>query len=75
MIAGEPLHEKTINGLSVDDPSKTYPDLDLGPYELVRKNDRLEVYRVEDHASGRSFEIWFLVYGDVVSGWDILPTT
>ena len=75
MIADEPLHADTVNGLAVDDPSKTYPALDLGPYELVRKNDRLEVFTVEDRASGRRFEVWFLTYGDVVSGWDILPTT
>lgn len=75
MVAGEPLHDDTVNGLAVDDPAKTYPALDLGPYELVRKNDRLEVFTVEDRASGRRFEVWFLTYGDVVSGWDILPTT
>ena len=54
-----------------DDPSVTYPALDLSGYELVQETDRIRIYNVTDNASGRRFEVLFLVYGGVISGWDV----
>ena len=71
LAAGQLIHEKSVNGMVVDDPSVTYPALDLGGYELVRETDRIRVYNVTDNASGRRFEVIFLVYGGVISGWDV----
>lgn len=71
LVAGEKIHEKSMNGMVEDDPSKTYPDLDLGEYKPVCINDRILVYKVTDRASGRSFDVLFPVYGGLVSGWDV----
>ena len=71
LIAGEPIHEKSVNGMVPDDPSVTYPALDLGNYELARETDRIRVYHVTDNASGRRFEVIFVLFGDIISGWDV----
>lgn len=71
LVAGQPIHEHSVNGMVADDPSVTYPALDLSHYELVRENDRIRVYEVTDNASGRRFEVLFILYGDVISGWDV----
>ena len=71
MVAGEPIHESSVNGMVADDPSKTYQPLDLGEYELVRENERIKVYNVTDNASKKSFEVIFVMYGDIISGWDV----
>ena len=75
LIAGEEIHGKEMNGMSPDDPAKTYPALDLGEYELVSSSDRMLVYRVTDKASGKSVEVFFPVYGDIISGWDVRPVS
>lgn len=72
-IAGVPVHEKSVNGMHPDDPSVTYPALDLGPWEQVSRNDRIAVYKVTDRASGRSFKLLFPIYGELISGWDVRP--
>lgn len=71
LVAGQPIHEKSVNGMVADDPSVSYPALDLGDYEPVRENDRIRVYHVTDKASRRSFEVLFVCYGDIISGWDV----
>jgi hypothetical protein len=71
LVAGQAIHEKSVNGMVADDPSVTYPALDLGDYELIRENDRIRVYQVTDKASGRSFEVLFVCYGEIISGWDV----
>ena len=71
LVAGEPIHEKSVNGMVADDPSVTYPALDLGDYELARETDRIRVYNVTDNASGRRFEVVFVLFGDIISGWDV----
>ena len=71
LVAGEPIHEKSVNGMVPDDPSVTYPALDLGDYELARETDRIRVYNVTDNASGRRFEVLFVLFGDIISGWDV----
>lgn len=73
VIAGEPIHERSINGMVADDPAKVYPALDLGEYELVQENERIKVYKVTDKASGKSLKVIFIVYGEVISGWDVRP--
>ena len=64
MVAGEPIHEYSVNGMVYDDGTKTYPALDLGEYTLVRENERIKVYNVKDNASGKTFDVLFIVYGD-----------
>ena len=71
LVAGESIHEKSVNGMVPDDPSVTYPALDLGDYELARETDRIRVYNVTDNASGRRFEVLFVLFGDIISGWDV----
>ena len=71
MIAGEAIHEKSVNGMIPDDPSRVYPALDLTDYTLVKETDRLKVYEVTDRTSGKTMQVYFVLYGDLVSGWDV----
>jgi hypothetical protein len=71
MAAGEAIHEFSVNGMVPDDPAKVYPALDLTEYELTVDNGRIQKYRVKDNASGKSFDVIFIVYGEVISGWDV----
>ncbi len=71
LAAGEAIHEFSDNGMVKDDPSKVYPALDLTEYELVVDNDRIKKYRVTDKASSTKFDVIFIVYGEVISGWDV----
>ena len=71
LAAGEAIHEFSDNGMVKDDPSKVYPALDLTEYELVTDNDRIKKYRVADKASSTTFDVIFIVYGEVISGWDV----
>ena len=71
LAAGEAIHEVSVNGMAEDDPSKVYPALDLTEYELVVDNDRIKKYRVTDKASSTKFDVIFIVYGEVISGWDV----
>lgn len=71
LAAGEAIHEFSVNGMVKDDPSKVYPALDLTEYELVTDNDRIKKYRVTDKASSTKFDVIFIVYGEVISGWDV----
>lgn len=71
LAAGEAIHEFSVNGMTEDDPSKVYPALDLTEYELIVDNDRIKKYRVTDKASSTKFDVIFIVYGEVISGWDV----
>ncbi len=71
MIANGAIHERSVNGMIKDDLSVTYPALELGEYELVFENDRLRTYRVTDAASGKTLDLLLIVYGDIISGWDL----
>jgi hypothetical protein len=71
LAAGEPIHEHSINGMVADDPAKVYPALDLTDYELTVDNGRIKKYSVTDKASGKKFDVIFIVYGEVISGWDV----
>ena len=71
MIANGAIHERSVNGMIPDDLSVSYPALDLGEYELVFENERLRRYQVTDKASGKTLEVLFVLYGDLISGWDI----
>lgn len=71
LAAGEEIHVRSVNGMVPDDPEKKYPALDLSDYEPVFENDRIKKYRVSDKASGKSFDVIFVVYGEVISGWDV----
>lgn len=71
LAAGEAIHEFSDNGMVKDDPLKVYPALDLTEYELVTDNDRIKKYRVTDKASSTKFDVIFIVYGEVISGWDV----
>ena len=74
LAAGEAIHEFSVNGMTKDDPSKVYPALDLTEYELIVDNDRIKKYRVTDKASSTKFDVIFIVYGEVISGWDVRVT-
>lgn len=71
IIAGQAIHEFSVNGMVEDDLSVSYPALDLGEWELVRENDRIRVYNVTDKASGVRLEVLFITYGQIISGWDV----
>ena len=71
LVAGDPLHGETVNGMAPAVPGKVYPALDLGPYERLSGSDRLARYSVTDRASGKAFEVVFVVQGDVIWGWDV----
>ena len=71
IIAGQAIHEFSVNGMVEDDLSVSYPALDLGEWELVRENDRIRVYNVTDRASGVRLEVLFITYGQIISGWDV----
>ena len=71
LAAGEPIHERSINGMVPDDPTKVYPALDLTEYELYVDNGRIKKYRVTDKASGCVFDVVFTVYGELISGSDV----
>jgi spore germination protein YaaH len=73
LVAGDPLHADTVNGMAPAVPDKVYPALDLGPFEPAEGTERLARYHVTDRASGRSFEVLFVQYGHVISGWDVRP--
>ncbi len=75
MVAGEAIHEYSVNGMVKDDPSKSYPALDLGEYKLIKENERIKVYNVTDNASNKSFDVIFVTYGDIISGWDVRPAS
>ena len=71
MIANGAIHERSVNGMIPDDLSVEYPALELGDYELVFENERLRRYHVTDAASGKTLEVLFILYGDLISGWDV----
>ncbi len=73
VVAGEDIYSKAMNGLAPYDPDKTYPALELGEYKLVRRSDRMLVYQVTDNASGKAVEVFFPIYGGLISGWDVRP--
>ena len=54
-----------------DDPSRVYPALDLSEYKLTKETDRLKVYEVTDRASGKTLQVYFVLYGNIISGWDV----
>ena len=71
VIAGEAIHEKSVNGMIPDNPERVYPALDLSEYKLTKETDRLKVYEVTDRASGKTLQVYFVLYGNIISGWDI----
>ena len=73
LVAGEPVHAETVNGMAPAVPGKAYPALDLSPYEPLPGSERLARYSVTDRASGKSFEVVFVVQGNVIWGWDVRP--
>ena len=73
LVAGEPVHAETVNGMAPAVSGKAYPALDLGPYEKLPGSERLACYSVTDRASGKSFDVVFVVQGDVIWGWDVRP--
>ncbi len=71
LIAGEPIHVKSVNGMVPDDPAREYPALELSQYTQTLATDRLLKYRVTDKASNKSFDVLFPIYGGLISGWDV----
>ena len=73
LAAGEPVHIKSVNGMVPWDQEKEYPELSLGEMTLKKQTDRLMIYSVGDLSSGKEYDIYFITYGNVISGWDIRP--
>ena len=71
VIAGEAIHARSVNGMAADKPNLQYPALRLSEYQLVKESDRLKVYKVTDLESGTALHVYFVLYGDIVSGWDV----
>ena len=71
LVAMQPIHVRSVNGMVPDDLSISYPPLKLGEWKIVRENERLRVYNVKDEASGLEMEVLFILYGDLISGWDV----
>lgn len=71
VIAGEAIHEKSVNGMIPDNPERVYPALDLSEYKLTKETDRLKVYEVTDRTSGKTLQVYFVLYGNLISGWDV----
>ena len=46
--------------------------LSLGDYTFVGSRDITRIYEVTDQASGTTFQVTFYLYGDVISGWDVV---
>ena len=46
--------------------------LSLGEYKFVGSRDITRNYEVTDQASGTTFLVTFYLYGDVISGWDVV---
>jgi uncharacterized lipoprotein YddW (UPF0748 family) len=47
------------------------PSVKLGDYKLVNEFNVTKTYDVTDSVSGKTFQVSFWHYGDVVSGWDV----
>ena len=47
-------------------------ELSLGDYKLKNSYDATRIYQVTDKTSGKSFDVTFYLYGDVLSGWDVV---
>ena len=73
VIAGEPIHARTVNGMIPFEEGKEYPAMQLGEYELDSATDRMLVYRVTDSISGKSVKVYFPIYGGLITGWDVRP--
>ena len=46
-------------------------ELKLGEYRMTDSYDATRRYRVTDANSGRTFDVTFYLYGDVLSGWNV----
>ncbi|MBR5018341.1 MAG: metallophosphoesterase [Bacteroidales bacterium] len=46
--------------------------LSLGEYKYLGSKDITRLYEVTDAASGTTFLVTFYLYGDVISGWDVV---
>lgn len=55
---------------SMQDPPLT--QLKLGEYRYLGARDAAHDYEVTDTASGTTFIVTFYLYGDVISGWDVV---
>ena len=71
LIAGFDWNQRRRRG----DPPVQVPEfapLSLGDYTFVGSRDITRNYEVTDQASGTTFLVTFYLYGDVISGWDVV---
>lgn len=68
------MQELVANDGQLPDPKATPKELAplaLGEYQPADSYDATRCYRVKDANSGRTFQVVFYLYGDVLSGWDV----
>ena len=71
LIAGFDWNQRRRRG----DPPVQVPEfapLSPGDYTFVGSRDITRNYEVTDQASGTTFLVTFYLYGDVISGWDVV---
>ena len=71
LIAGFDWNQRRRRG----EPPVQVPELaplQLGDYTFVGSRDITRNYEVTDQASGTTFVVTFYLYGDVISGWDVV---
>lgn len=49
------------------------PVLNLGEYKLTDQYGATKCYQVTDQNTGLTFDVNFYFYGDVISGWSVMP--
>lgn len=49
------------------------PVLSLGEYKLTDQYGATKCYQVTDQNTGLTFDVNFYFYGDVISGWSVMP--
>ena len=55
------------------EPAPQLPEVSLGEWQFVGSHDIVRDYEVTDLLSGKTFQVAFYLYGDVLSGWNVWP--
>lgn len=59
--------------ISQDNTAGKQPELNLGEYKLTDQYGATKCYQVTDQNTGLIFDVNFYFYGDVISGWSVIP--
>jgi hypothetical protein len=72
IIVGYDWNQRRRWGGAPPVPVPELAPLALGDYQFVGSHDITRVYEVTDQASETTFQVTFYLYGDVISGWDVV---